>query len=81
MAIAVRRNTGATYGISITGNAGPTADEGDAPVGQVYVGLADANGAHVFERQFLGDRPRIRAFTGQMALDVLRRHISQHLKP
>jgi nicotinamide-nucleotide amidase len=77
MATAVRRKTGATYGISITGNAGPTADEGDAPVGMVYVGLADANGAQVAERQFLGDRPRIRAFTGQMALDLLRRHISK----
>ncbi len=75
MAIGVRRMTGATYGISITGNAGPTVDEGDAPVGQVYVGLADANGATVAERQFLGDRLRIRAFTGQMALDMLRRHL------
>lgn len=79
MAIAVRRKTGATFGISITGNAGPTADEGDAPVGMVYVGVADVNGAHVTERQFLGDRLRIRAFTGQMALDLLRRHISKPL--
>jgi nicotinamide-nucleotide amidase len=77
MATAVRRKTGATYGISITGNAGPTADEGDAPVGMVYVGLADASSATVTDRQFLGDRPRIRAFTGQMALDLLRRHISK----
>jgi nicotinamide-nucleotide amidase len=77
MAIAVRRKTGATYGVAITGNAGPTADEGDAPVGQVYVAVADASGATVAERQFLGDRPRIRAFTGQMALDLLRRHISK----
>jgi nicotinamide-nucleotide amidase len=79
MSINVRRKTGATYGISITGNAGPTADEGDAPVGLVFVGLADANGARVLERQFVADRPRIRAFTGQMALDLLRRHISQPL--
>jgi nicotinamide-nucleotide amidase len=77
MAVAIRRKTNSTYGISITGNAGPTADEGDAPVGQVYVGLADASGAQVAERQFLGDRPRIRSFTGQMALDLLRRHISK----
>jgi nicotinamide-nucleotide amidase len=77
MAIAVRRKTNATYGIAITGNAGPTADEGDAPIGQVYVGLADVGGATVAERQFLGDRPRIRAFTAQMALDLLRKHISK----
>jgi nicotinamide-nucleotide amidase len=77
MAMGIRRKTGATYGISITGNAGPTADEGDAPVGHVYVGLADASGTEVAERQFLGDRARIRAFTGQMALDLLRKHISK----
>jgi nicotinamide-nucleotide amidase len=77
MATAIRRKTGATYGISITGNAGPTADEGDAPVGQVYVALADAGSVQVAERQFLGDRPRIRAFTGQMALYLLRKHISK----
>lgn len=77
MAIAARRKTGATYGVSITGNAGPTADDGDAPVGMVYVGIADAGGTHVYDRQFLGDRARIRAFTGQMALDNLRRRISK----
>jgi len=32
---------------------------------------------HVYDRQFLGDRARIRAFTGQMALDHLRRRISK----
>jgi nicotinamide-nucleotide amidase len=79
MAIAARRKTGATYGISITGNAGPTADDGDAPVGMTYVGIADGAGTHVYDRQFLGDRARIRAFTGQMALDHLRRRISKPL--
>ena len=76
MAIAVRGKTGSTYGVSITGNAGPTTDGSEAPVGMVYVGVADHRGAAVFERQFIGDRPRIRAFAGQMALDILRRRIS-----
>lgn len=76
MAIAVREKTGATYGISITGNAGPTTDGTEAPVGMVYVGIADEHGVAVSERQFMGDRPRIRAFAGQMALDVLRRRLS-----
>jgi nicotinamide-nucleotide amidase len=78
MATAARRKTGATYALSITGNAGPTADEGEAPVGLVYVGLADALGTIAMERQFVADRARIRAFTGQMALDLLRKRI---LKP
>jgi len=61
--------------LSVTGVAGP-GDAGEAaPVGTVYVGLADANGCRVAHRQFLGDRDRIRQFTTQMALDLLRRRI------
>jgi len=76
MAEAVRAKTGATYGVSVTGNAGPTTDGTEAPVGMVYIGIADARGTAVFERQFLGDRPRIRSFAAQMALDVLRRRVT-----
>jgi nicotinamide-nucleotide amidase len=77
MAVQVRRKTGATYGISITGNAGPTTDGDDAPVGMVYVGLADPKETIVLDRQFIGDRPRIRSFAGQMALDILRRRLAR----
>jgi len=44
-----------------------------APVGTVYVGLADGGACSVTHRQFLGDRARIRQFSTQMALDILRR--------
>ncbi|HTS29603.1 MAG TPA: competence/damage-inducible protein A [Bryobacteraceae bacterium] len=74
MAIGARRRTGATYALSVTGVAGPDPD-GESPVGTMYVGIADAAGAHVAHRQFLGDRQRIRVFTTQMALDLLRRRI------
>ncbi len=76
MAVAVREKTGATYGLSVTGNAGPTTDGDEAPVGMVYIGISDASGAQVFHRQFIGDRPRIRSFAAQMALDILRRRIA-----
>jgi nicotinamide-nucleotide amidase len=75
MAVGARRRTGATYALSITGNAGPTTDGDQAPVGMVYVGLATPSGAMTTHRHFLGDRPRIRAFAGQMALDFLRRNL------
>ncbi len=75
MANQVRRKTGATYGVAITGNAGPTADDDKAPVGMVYVAVADAAQTVVLDRQFIGDRARIRSFAGQMALDLLRRRI------
>jgi nicotinamide-nucleotide amidase len=76
MALGARRRTGATYAVSITGNAGPTTDGVEAPVGMVYIGLAGPAGVQTTHRQFLGDRARIRAFAGQMALDFLRRNLS-----
>jgi nicotinamide-nucleotide amidase len=72
MANGARRRTGATFAISITGEAGPEPGE-NVPVGTVYVGLADAAGCQVAHRVFLGDRARIRVFSTQMALDMLRR--------
>jgi nicotinamide-nucleotide amidase len=75
MAQGARRRTGAAYAISITGVAGPDAGTEKAPVGMVYIGLADGSGCQVAHRQFLGDRDRIRAFAAQMALDMLRRRL------
>jgi nicotinamide-nucleotide amidase len=75
MATGARRRTNASYAISITGVAGPAADT--APVGAMYVGIADGAGTQVTHRQFLGDRQRIRVFTCQMALDLLRRRIGR----
>jgi nicotinamide-nucleotide amidase len=57
------------------GVAGPDAGEDSAPVGTVYVALADPEKTVSFHRQFIGDRPRIRVFTTQMALDMLRRRL------
>jgi nicotinamide-nucleotide amidase len=76
MALGARRRSGSTYALSITGVAGPDAGGESAPVGTVYVGIADAAGTHVAHRQFIGDRQRIRVFTTQMALDLLRRRIT-----
>ncbi|MGO9255242.1 MAG: competence/damage-inducible protein A [Bryobacteraceae bacterium] len=76
MAIGALRRTNATYALSVTGVAGPDQGGEAAPVGTVYVGLADAAGVHVTHRQFFGDRERIRIFTAQMALDLLRRRLA-----
>jgi nicotinamide-nucleotide amidase len=72
MATGARRRTGSTFALSITGEAGPDPSE-NVPVGTMFVGLADASGAQVVHRQFLGDRARIRVFATQMALDMLRK--------
>jgi nicotinamide-nucleotide amidase len=75
MAAGARRRANASYGLAITGVAGPDSGGESAPVGTVHVAIADAAGAHSFHRQFLGDRQRIRVFTCQMALDILRRKL------
>jgi len=75
MAAGARRRTNATYALAVTGVAGPDSDEKAAPVGAVYVALADPEKTVAFHRQFLGDRTRIRVFTTQMALDLLRRRL------
>lgn len=76
MAAGARLRTGSTYALSITGVAGPDAGGESVPVGTVYVGLADAAGVLSIHRQFIGDRTRIRTFTCQMALDMLRRRMT-----
>lgn len=75
MAAGARHRTGATYALSVTGVAGPSGGSERVPVGTVYVGLSAASGTTAAHRVFLGDRTRIRTFTAQMALDLLRRRI------
>jgi nicotinamide-nucleotide amidase len=75
MAVGARQRTGAAYAVSITGVAGPDGGTEQKPVGLVYVGIADAAGTVVAQRRFLGDRERIRVFTAQLALDLLRRRM------
>ena len=76
MALGARRRTRSTYALSITGAAGPEAGDLNVPKGTMVVGLADAAGVTSVQRQYLGDRQRIRTFTVQLALDLLRRRIT-----
>ena len=74
MAENARAKTGATYGISITGEAGPESATAN-PVGMFFVAVADANGAEARRFQFPGDRTRLRQFATQWALELLRRRV------
>jgi nicotinamide-nucleotide amidase len=75
MARGVRDLTGATYGVSLTGVAGPAEQEG-RPAGTVYVGLAAPEGATARELRLPGDRPRVRTFAVVAALNLLRLHLT-----
>lgn len=79
MAAGALRRVQSTYALAITGVAGPDGGTESKPVGTVYVALADLSGVHVTHRRFLGDRARIRVFTTQLALDLLRRRLEGRL--
>src|SRR5271168_2229375 len=75
MAEGIRERCGSTLGVGITGIAGPGGGTEDKPVGLVYIGVADDNRTEVVERRFGGDRERVRHWSTQQALDMVRRRL------
>lgn len=75
MAEGIRKLCKATFGLGITGVAGPTGGTPGKPVGLVYHALAGDSGHEVVEKKFPGDRKRIRWFASQQALDMVRRKL------
>ncbi|MBN1269093.1 MAG: competence/damage-inducible protein A [Kiritimatiellae bacterium] len=75
MAAGVRKRLHAHYGIGITGIAGPAGGTPEKPVGLVYICVADAGRTCVQEFHFTGGRERIREWSCQAALDMLRRRV------
>ena len=74
MAQCARQRAGSTLAASVTCVAGPGAAD-SKPAGLVYIAIADAKGCDVKERQFLGERERVRLQASQMALDLIRRRL------
>ncbi len=75
LAEGIRRRTGSTLGLSITGIAGPAIARGpDAakPVGLVYIALTDGEDTQVRQLHITGDRERVRLWSTQHALEMLR---------
>ncbi|HEX4621945.1 MAG TPA: CinA family nicotinamide mononucleotide deamidase-related protein [Myxococcaceae bacterium] len=75
MAAGIRRETGASWGLGITGYAGPSGGTEQDPVGTVYLGLASDKDAVSRRCLFSGDRERVRQFAAYTALDMLRRRV------
>ncbi len=76
LAEGIRKRTGASLGISITGLAGPdpgTGPDAGKPIGLVYIGLADHQQTKVKELRLMGDRERIRWWATMHALEFMRR--------
>jgi nicotinamide-nucleotide amidase len=75
LADGIRRHTGATLGLGVTGIAGPTGGTEAKPVGLVYIAISDAQKTDSIEKNFRGDRDRIRQWAAQQALDLIRRKL------
>ena len=76
MARGVRQVSGATYGLSVSGIAGPGGATDDKPVGTVCMGLADANAVNGYRFNFTFDnRWMNKRVFATAALDLLRRHL------
>jgi len=72
LAVGIRKVSGATYGIGITGIAGPGGGSDDKPVGLVFVGLAHPDGVDIVRTVHTGSRQDVRLRSTQQALGMLR---------
>jgi nicotinamide-nucleotide amidase len=76
MAQGVQQVCGATYGLSISGIAGPGGATADKPVGTVCIGLADDKSVHGYRFNFtFADRWMNKHVFATAALDLLRREL------
>jgi nicotinamide-nucleotide amidase len=86
MAEGIRRRTGASVGIGITGIAGPgpgaPGPDAKKPIGLVYIAISFAGltgGTSVTELNISGDRERVRFWASQHALELLRRSLLERM--
>ncbi len=75
LAEGIRYRCESTMGVGITGVAGPSGGTPDKPVGLVFHAVSSSTGTEVVQRNFPGDRKRIRRFASTMALDMMRKKL------
>lgn len=67
LAVGARTRCAATWGVGLTGVAGPD-PHGGSPVGTVFIGLAGPTETEIVERRFTGDRWEIRISAAHEAI-------------
>jgi len=75
MAESVASDSGADFGLAVTGIAGPSGGTQDKPIGTVYIGICSNGVTKVKKHIFNGDRNKIRNMAAMTALDMLRREL------
>jgi len=77
MAENIRKKTGADFGLSVSGIAGPTGATKNKPVGTVFICLSQKTKNICLRFSFQGSRQDIRKKSAQEALRLLCAHLSQ----
>jgi nicotinamide-nucleotide amidase len=77
MARGAHRRFGSTWGIGITGIAGPTGGTEAKPVGTVHIAVASLEQVRHLRVLFHGSREIIKRWATEVALDMLRREIEE----
>jgi nicotinamide-nucleotide amidase len=75
MAEGVRARAGTTFGLAITGIAGPSGGTDDKPVGTVHLALSTPDATEHVALRLGGRREMVQVLATHAALDLLRRHL------
>lgn len=75
MAAAVRREFGATFGVAVSGVAGPDGGTPEKPVGLCFVGIASPHGVCAVRCFYPSERQNVRVYASYVALDLVRRSL------
>ena len=77
MAQGIRQRAGATFGVGISGIAGPGGGTPEKPVGTVHFALASADGVEHLRRRFPFDRARVKELAAHVALALVLRKLGK----
>lgn len=76
MAAAARTLYGATFGLAVSGVAGPDGGSEEKPVGAFYVGFASPEGVTSLRCLYPSERGNVRTYATYVALDCVRRTLA-----
>jgi nicotinamide-nucleotide amidase len=75
MAAGVRVEFGATFGVAVSGVAGPDGGTPEKPVGLCFVGIASPHGVCAVRCFYPSERQNVRVYASYVALDLVRRSL------
>jgi nicotinamide-nucleotide amidase len=75
LAEGIRARAGTTFGVGVTGVAGPGGGSAEKPVGTVHIAVASPAGTQERQFSFPGEREKVRLWASQAALDMVRREL------